>query len=296
MILSPDKGKTGPQFQQKFLQVPDETSLQLPLMKRFLKGQEVKKVGVLEQTKSEARMHFRQGSIEVSDGGALALVGASGRYGYYESVDYTAARLPEGEQRMVVKAFFAHHQGMAIVALCNALGGFLMRQRFHAAPIVRATDVTPEAEAEAMEEAEVAPEVDGDGMGDGDGPGDDRGGDGMEDSGGDAAVRNTGEPCTVDGDCTGPGGNCMTTLSITTPIVLDIPFPGGYCSSTCVATDPDSCGPGAWCLDASGYGGPTGCVKTCTDSTECRESEGYTCSDFMIFTQNFCGPPVSTGP
>ena len=157
-------------------------------------------------------------------------------------------------------------------------------------------DVTPEAEAEAMEEAEVAPEVDGDGMGDGDGPGDDRGGDGMEDSGGDAAVRNTGEPCTVDGDCTGPGGNCMTTLSITTPFPLSIPFPGGYCSSSCDGADPESCGPGAYCLDASAYGGPTGCVKTCTDSTECRESEGYTCSDFMIFTQNFCGPPVSTGP
>ena len=163
-------------------------------------------------------------------------------------------------------------------------------------------DVAPEAEieeeAEAMEEAEVAPEVDGDGMGDGDGDGmgEDHGGDGLEDSGGEVVDRNTGEPCADDGDCIGPGAQCLTELSITTPFPLSIPFPNGYCSSTCVAADPESCGPGGWCLDASAYGGPTGCVKTCTDSTECRESEGYTCSDFMIFTQNFCGPPVSTGP
>jgi hypothetical protein len=161
-------------------------------------------------------------------------------------------------------------------------------------------DVTPEAEveeeAEAMEEAEVAPEVDGDGMGDTDAPMEDGTGDMMEDGGGDAPVRNTGDPCTVDGDCTGPGAQCLDVLAITTPFPLSIPFPGGYCSSSCVGTDPDSCGAGAWCLDASAYGGPTGCVKTCTDASECRESEGYTCSNFMIFTQNFCGPPVTGGP
>jgi hypothetical protein len=150
-------------------------------------------------------------------------------------------------------------------------------------------DVTPEAEAEVEEEAEVAPEVDGDGMGDGDAPLEDGTGDRMEDGGG---GRNTGEPCTTAAECTGPGAICMTELSITTPLPMTIPFPGGYCSSTCSASDPDSCGPGAWCLDASAYGGPTGCVKSCADSSECRESDGYTCSNFMIFPQNFCAPPL----
>jgi len=72
---------------------------------------------------------------------ALARVGASGHYGYYEAVDYTAARLPEDRAYAVVKAYFAHHQGMSIVALCNVVDGFPMRRRFHAAPIVQATEL-----------------------------------------------------------------------------------------------------------------------------------------------------------
>lgn len=72
---------------------------------------------------------------------SLARVGASGRYGFYESVDYTAARLLEGKRCAVVKAYFAHHQGMSIVALCNAIGGFAMRRRFHASPMVQAADL-----------------------------------------------------------------------------------------------------------------------------------------------------------
>ena len=110
------------------------------------------------------------------------------------------------------------------------------------------------------------------------------------DVGTDAPVRNTGEPCTVDGDCTGPGGACWTSLSITIPSPLELSMPGGYCSSSCDGADPESCGAGAWCLDASPYGGPILCVKTCTDSSECRVSEGYDCANFLISTQDFCGP------
>ncbi|MDP2310184.1 MAG: glucoamylase family protein [Pseudomonadota bacterium] len=69
---------------------------------------------------------------------SLARVGASGRFGFYESVDYTIARLPEGTHSAVVKAYFAHHQGMSIVALCSTIGGFAMRRRFHASPMVQA--------------------------------------------------------------------------------------------------------------------------------------------------------------
>jgi cyclic beta-1,2-glucan synthetase len=72
---------------------------------------------------------------------ALARVGASGRFGFYESVDYTAARLPEGARCAVVRAYFAHHQGMSIVALCNTIGGFAMRRRFHTSPMVQAAEL-----------------------------------------------------------------------------------------------------------------------------------------------------------
>ncbi len=71
----------------------------------------------------------------------LAEVGAAGRYGYYESVDYTKSRLPDGAAYAVVKAFFAHHQGMSLVALANVVGDYPMRRRFHAAPLVQATEL-----------------------------------------------------------------------------------------------------------------------------------------------------------
>ena len=67
--------------------------------------------------------------------------GAEGRYGYYESLDYTAGRVPAGKRRAVVKAYFAHHQGMAFVALGNALLEGRMRERFHADPTVGSAEL-----------------------------------------------------------------------------------------------------------------------------------------------------------
>ncbi len=71
----------------------------------------------------------------------LAAVGASGRYGFYEAVDYTRSRLPEGKDYAVVRAFMAHHQGMTVVAMANALLDAGMRARFHAEPIVQAAEL-----------------------------------------------------------------------------------------------------------------------------------------------------------
>ena len=71
----------------------------------------------------------------------LASLGALGQYGYYESIDYTASRLPEGEPYAIVRAYMAHHQGMTIVSLANLLLGSTMRRRFEADPSVQATDL-----------------------------------------------------------------------------------------------------------------------------------------------------------
>jgi cyclic beta-1,2-glucan synthetase len=71
----------------------------------------------------------------------LAGAGALGRYGFYEALDYTPARLPEGKKVAMVRAFMAHHQGMTVVAIANALLDGRMRARFHAEPIVQATDL-----------------------------------------------------------------------------------------------------------------------------------------------------------
>ncbi len=71
----------------------------------------------------------------------LAAVGALGRYGFYEALDYTRARLPEGKDVAVIHAFMAHHQGMTVVAIANALLDGVMRARFHAEPSVQATEL-----------------------------------------------------------------------------------------------------------------------------------------------------------
>jgi cyclic beta-1,2-glucan synthetase len=71
----------------------------------------------------------------------LAAAGASGAYGFYEALDYTAPRLPETAAVAVVRAYMAHHQGMMVVAIANAVHDGAMRARFHAEPIVRATEL-----------------------------------------------------------------------------------------------------------------------------------------------------------
>ncbi|MBI2720242.1 MAG: glycosyl transferase [Rhizobiales bacterium] len=71
----------------------------------------------------------------------LAAEGGLGRHGFYEALDYTASRLPEGKKVVTVKAFMAHHQGMTIVAIADTLFDGRMRARFHAEPIVQATEL-----------------------------------------------------------------------------------------------------------------------------------------------------------
>src|SRR5260370_14338409 len=44
----------------------------------------------------------------------LAEIGGRGRYGFYEAIDFTPARLPEGQRRAVVCAYMSHHQGMTV--------------------------------------------------------------------------------------------------------------------------------------------------------------------------------------
>jgi cyclic beta-1,2-glucan synthetase len=68
-------------------------------------------------------------------------VGARGPYGFYEALDYTRSRVPDGATVAIVRAYMAHHQGMTLIGLGNALRDGAMRARFHAEPIVQATDL-----------------------------------------------------------------------------------------------------------------------------------------------------------
>ncbi|WP_354673946.1 GH36-type glycosyl hydrolase domain-containing protein [Cupriavidus alkaliphilus] len=71
----------------------------------------------------------------------LAELGALGRYGFYEALDYTSARLAESETVAIVRSFMAHHQGMTIVSIANALHNGLMRERFHREPMIQACEL-----------------------------------------------------------------------------------------------------------------------------------------------------------
>src|SRR6185369_14146047 len=67
--------------------------------------------------------------------------GALGPYGFYESIDYTAERLPENQKSVLIRAFMTHHQGMSLVSLANLLGDDLGQKRFHSDPAVQATEL-----------------------------------------------------------------------------------------------------------------------------------------------------------
>ena len=71
----------------------------------------------------------------------LESFGATGRYGFYEALDFTRSRLRDHVPFSVVGAFMAHHQGMSIVAIANVVLEGVMRSRFHALPQVRATEL-----------------------------------------------------------------------------------------------------------------------------------------------------------
>ncbi|RST87292.1 protein ndvB [Aquibium carbonis] len=71
----------------------------------------------------------------------LRRLGALGAYGYIDAVDFTPERLPAGKTHVLVRNYMAHHQGMSIVAIGNAILNGRMRDRFHADPLIEAAEL-----------------------------------------------------------------------------------------------------------------------------------------------------------
>ncbi len=61
-------------------------------------------------------------------------------YGFYEAGDFTTSRVARGERHQVVRNWMAHHQGMTLLAIANALCDSSMQRRFHTEPGVIATE------------------------------------------------------------------------------------------------------------------------------------------------------------
>ena len=69
----------------------------------------------------------------------LSADGLAGRFGLFEAIDYTPARLPRGQTGAVVRSFMAHHQGMILLSLAHVLLERPMQKRFESDPLFKAT-------------------------------------------------------------------------------------------------------------------------------------------------------------
>ena len=88
---------------------------------------------------------------------AMAANGWWTRHGFFESIDYShvaAHGVPE-----VVHCFMAHHQGMALLAIDNALLGNRMQERFHHDPLIQSTEFLLEERMPVLVDVAPMPEA-----------------------------------------------------------------------------------------------------------------------------------------
>jgi cyclic beta-1,2-glucan synthetase len=72
----------------------------------------------------------------------MAKLGWMGKFGFYESADYSADRQPKDRAPYtLVRSWMAHHQGMSLLAIANLLAGKPFQRWFHSDPRVRATEL-----------------------------------------------------------------------------------------------------------------------------------------------------------
>ncbi|MFK0688672.1 GH36-type glycosyl hydrolase domain-containing protein [Mesorhizobium sp. IMUNJ 23033] len=71
----------------------------------------------------------------------LKAIGALGRHGFYDAVDFTPQRVPEGSDHAVVLNYMAHHSGMSIAAVADAIFEGRLRDRFHSDPVIESAEL-----------------------------------------------------------------------------------------------------------------------------------------------------------
>jgi cyclic beta-1,2-glucan synthetase len=70
---------------------------------------------------------------------ALEALGAVGEYGFRDALDYT--RPMPGQRFAIVHNFMAHHIGMSLIALTNALTDNIWQRWFHAEPLIKGAEL-----------------------------------------------------------------------------------------------------------------------------------------------------------
>ncbi len=68
-------------------------------------------------------------------------LGAFGDYGFYEAIDFNVPNAVEMTPYCIVKSYMAHHQGMNLAAINNYLNEGILRERFHAEMMIKASEV-----------------------------------------------------------------------------------------------------------------------------------------------------------
>ena len=63
------------------------------------------------------------------------------KYGFYESIDYTPIRMPKGKNKMVVKTYMAHHQGLILLSINNFFNDSVLKKRFSNNPEISAVEI-----------------------------------------------------------------------------------------------------------------------------------------------------------
>ena len=64
-----------------------------------------------------------------------------GKYGLYESIDFTPERLGNNKKYEVVKTYMAHHQGLILLSINNLVNNNILQERFHKNPEIKSVDI-----------------------------------------------------------------------------------------------------------------------------------------------------------
>ncbi len=67
--------------------------------------------------------------------------GMEGKYGFYESIDYTPTRLGKNQEYAVVKTYMAHHQGLILLSINNLFHQNILQKRMMENPELKAVSI-----------------------------------------------------------------------------------------------------------------------------------------------------------
>lgn len=67
--------------------------------------------------------------------------GMYGKYGFFESIDYTPSRLPVGKKSVPVETYMAHHQALILLSINNLINDNIIQKRFMKNPEIKAVDI-----------------------------------------------------------------------------------------------------------------------------------------------------------